>query len=84
MSFNEKQIISLLDISNCIIFKMILNPLKIDYINIGVEKVTGYIPSDFYNDPNLFRKIIHPDWKDYFDRAFNDLLNNKNDKIYEF
>jgi PAS domain S-box-containing protein len=35
------------------------------YMSPSVERITGYRPEEFYQDPSLLEKVIHPD-----DRAF--------------
>lgn len=34
---------------------------KLEYISPSVEKITGYTQKEFYKDPHLGAKIIHPD-----------------------
>jgi PAS domain S-box-containing protein len=34
---------------------------KFRYISPSVERITGYSPDDFLQDPELYRSIIHPD-----------------------
>jgi PAS domain S-box-containing protein len=47
-----------------VIFHCTLQPeFRFDYISPAVRTVTGYTPEDFYADPDLGRRIIHPeDW----------------------
>jgi PAS domain S-box-containing protein len=35
--------------------------LRIRYISPGIELLTGYRPSDFYEKPGLIEKVVHPD-----------------------
>lgn len=45
-----------------VVFRYRLKPEpRFEYISPSVERITGYKPSDFYNDPELDRKIVHPD-----------------------
>ncbi len=47
-----------------------LNPtMHFKYVSPSCEKIMGYKPEDFYNNPNLFFEIIHPD-----DRSFLEAL----------
>lgn len=41
-------------------YRLIPQP-GIEYVNPAVEKILGYAPEEFYADPRLFEKIIHPD-----------------------
>lgn len=34
---------------------------EVDYVSEQVERILGYTPADFYRDPHLFLRIIHPD-----------------------
>lgn len=36
------------------------------YISPSCEKITGYTPEEFYQDPDLVKKIIHPDDRQKF------------------
>lgn len=45
-----------------IVFRMEVIPArKYTFISPSIEKLTGYKPEEFYADPMLFVKIIHPD-----------------------
>src|SRR5438105_9092697 len=35
--------------------------LRITYVSPGIELLTGYRPSDFYENPGLIEKVVHPD-----------------------
>jgi signal transduction histidine kinase len=35
--------------------------LRIRYISPGIELLTGYRPSDFYDKPGLIERVVHPD-----------------------
>jgi PAS domain S-box-containing protein len=39
----------------------ILPERKFDYVSPAVFRVTGYTPKEFYDDPDLVVKIVHPD-----------------------
>ena len=38
------------------------------YISPSCETITGYIPEEFFKDPDLIRKIVHPDYRKIFPR----------------
>ncbi len=44
----------------------VLPELKIVYVNPAAITVTGYKPEEFYEDPNLFFSILHPEDVDSF------------------
>ncbi len=48
-----------------------------EYISPAVEYVTGYTPQEYYDDPCLTGKIVHPDDRHIFAMAFENLDNTK-------
>jgi len=45
-----------------VIFRYALKPSqRYEYISPAIERMSGYAPADFYADPQLGRKLIHPD-----------------------
>ncbi len=46
-------------------------PRGIDYISPSVESITGYNVDDFYTDPDLYRKLAHPDDRNLIDGLLN-------------
>ena len=48
-----------------VIYRASLSPktptLKLNYVSPAVHSVTGYAPEEFYNDPELAWKVVHPD-----------------------
>ncbi len=43
------------------------------YVSPSCEKIMGYKPEEFYQNPNLFFEIIHPDDKEFLDELFDPL-----------
>ena len=43
-----------------------------EYISPSAETMTGYAVDEFYNDPNLLTKIIHPDDRKRFTQRLSD------------
>ena len=46
-----------------LIYRYRRNPLSCEYINPAVKDILGYTPEEFYADPELVLKIIHPEDK---------------------
>jgi PAS domain S-box-containing protein/putative nucleotidyltransferase with HDIG domain len=45
-----------------IIFRLRLNPtFGFEYVSPAVSTITGYTPEEFYADPDLILKMVHPD-----------------------
>lgn len=72
----EKYFKSLFDNAQDLIFHIELDPIrKFTYINNATTKIIGYKPEDFYKDPDMVYKILHPDDKKFI----NDLNDGKID-----
>ncbi|HHH84473.1 MAG TPA: PAS domain S-box protein [Firmicutes bacterium] len=75
-----------------IIYRMELLPeRKNTFVNQAVERVTGYTPQEYYEDPDLGLKIVHPEdrplleesWKDktFFNRTLRLRLITKDGRV---
>ena len=51
----------LVEHSQDLIFRYGHNPVGCEYINPAVKEMLGYAPEEFYVDPRLAFKIVHPD-----------------------
>jgi PAS domain S-box-containing protein len=51
-------------------------PPTFDYVSPAVEAVSGYPPEEFYRDPGLGQRVVHPD-----DRAGLDLLDSLRGRV---
>ncbi len=50
------------NIPNSIVFRYCLVPQRgFKYVSPSVVHLTGYTPEEFYNDPLIFQKVIHPE-----------------------
>jgi len=74
----------LTDNSNDMIYRMNLEDGNFDYVNPAAEKITGYSLDEFYNSNGLLKNAIHPDFKDYYQRTFKNLLNGVVDPDFEY
>ncbi len=52
-----------------LIYRYRRNPLGCEYINPVVKDILGYTPEEFYADPKLVLKIIHPEDKSRLESA---------------
>jgi PAS domain S-box-containing protein len=66
------------------VYRMSLPDGRYDYVDPKCSAVTGYGPGDFYRARLLIRRIIHPDWRRYFDRAWERLLADQAPAEYEY
>ncbi len=56
---------------------------KYEYVSPVSEALFGYSPEEFYENPLLIKEVIHPDYIDYFQKKWADLLQGKVDPFYE-
>ncbi|MBK1809369.1 PAS domain S-box protein [Clostridium sp. YIM B02505] len=60
----------ILDNSKDVIYYFRVEPKGFEYISKSIEKVLGYTPEDYYNDPELVFSTAHPDYlKELIDKA---------------
>jgi|GEM_PF-1822825 PAS domain S-box-containing protein len=81
---SEAKLKRLTDSAQDIIFRMSLLDGAYEYISPAVTGITGYSPEQFYENPYLMREIIHPDWRDYFDERWRELLNGEGQPSCEY
>lgn len=59
---SEERFRSLAEHAIDIIYRIDLMPeIHFTYVNPVIEEVSGYAPQDFYDDPGLATRIVHPD-----------------------
>ncbi len=79
---SEQRVTSILNNITDIVWSIKMPELKLDYVSPSVEKIYGYSPKEFFDNPNLFQEIIHPDDKPLLNERFQFLLAN-NYAIFE-
>lgn len=58
----EKRFQLMADGSADVIFRLCLAPkLHFDYVSPSAENITGFTPEEFYADPGIIIKQVHPD-----------------------
>ncbi|MCQ1537551.1 PAS domain S-box protein [Methanocalculus taiwanensis] len=59
---SEERFRSLAEHAGDILYRIDLLPdIHFTYVNPAIEEISGYTPQEFYNDPGLATRIIHPD-----------------------
>lgn len=81
---SEERYFRLADNARDMIFRMSITNGIYDYVNKACNDVTGYSQEDFYNNPMFISKIIHPDWKKYFNDEWEKLQKGELNPVYEF
>jgi len=57
---------------------------KYKYFSKSAKNIFGYSQEEFYNNPLLIKKIIHPHWQEYFNDAWEKLLLGNVPPYYEY
>jgi PAS domain S-box-containing protein len=58
--------------------------LKFVYVSPSCERITGYTPEEFYKDPTLMDRLLHPDSISVFQKHSEDShKDNKSPRIHE-
>jgi PAS domain S-box-containing protein len=67
-----------------LIFRYGRDPLGCEYINPAVKDMLGYTPEEFYADPQLALKIVHPDDRHSLEANFQDVatLTCPHERVY--
>ncbi len=55
-----------------LVYRFRRDPVGCEYINPAVKDVLGYSPEEFYADPQLALKIVHPDDRPSLEANFRD------------
>jgi PAS domain S-box-containing protein len=70
--------------ANDVIFRMRIPDGKYEYVSPSASRVLGYNPEDLYNNPLLIRKAVHPDWREYFEKQWQAILDGKEPHRFVF
>jgi PAS domain S-box-containing protein len=81
---SEARLRRLADNAPDMIYRMSLPDGRYEYVSPASVAMTGYAPEEFYADSGLIRKLIHPDWHEYFRKQWEALLKNEAPPFYEF
>lgn len=66
------------------IYRMSLPDGNYEYVSPASKKIFGYTPQEFYQSPILIQQAIHPDWQDYFENQWKQLLAGDMPPSYEY
>jgi len=67
-----------------VIYRMSLPNGRYEYVSPASLSVFGYSPEEFYENPLLIKQVIHPDWHDYFEEQWANLIKGKMPPTYEY
>ena len=80
----EEKYRRLVENSRDMIYLMTIPEGKYEYVNSSAENITGYTPEEFYKSTRLLLNVIHPDYKDYYRKTWENLLNGESSEDYEY
>jgi PAS domain S-box-containing protein len=81
---SEEKYKRLAENSGDMIYIMTLPEGKYQYVNPAAEKITEYTLDEFYNSSRLLLNSIHPDYKDYYKKTWEQLLEGIIPPTYEY
>ena len=84
LQHSEERYRSLADNASDMIYRMSLPDGRYEYVSPASSSVFGYTPEDFYASPLLIRDILHPDWRDYFQKQWVKLTAGDVPPVYEY
>lgn len=80
----QEQFRRLMDNAKDVVYRMTLPDGAYTYINRASVDLTGYTPEEFYADPGLLQRLVHPDWQDYLRAMWDDLVAGTMPPCYEY
>ena len=73
LNISEERYRGLVENLQELVYRFELHPeSEYSYVSPAAEKVTGYTPDDFYNDPDLGLKMVHPEDREQFEKLLSD------------
>ncbi len=66
------------------IYRMGLPNGRYEYVSPAAKELFGYAPQEFYDNPLLIRKLLHPDWRAYFEEIWAKLVVGDMPLTYEY
>lgn len=81
---SEEKFHRLADNAPDMIYRMILPEGRYEYVSPASVAMTGFSPREFYDDPALFQRLVHPDSKDYVTEQWGLLMDGSVPPYYEY
>lgn len=81
---SEKRFRWLAENSPDLIYRMSLPDGKYTYVSPASFTILGHFPEEYYKNPNLFKRAIHPDSRQYFQEQWANLIKGKMPPTYEY
>ncbi len=80
----EEQFRRLMDNAKDLVYRMSLPDGAYSFMSRASVDLTGYTPEEFYAEPGLLWRLIHPESQEYFQRMWDDLVAGSVPMSYEF
>lgn len=61
LAASEARFRSLAELATDVVYRLTCSPLRFDYLSPSVASLVGRTPGEFYADPALLLRILHPD-----------------------
>ena len=84
LKISEERFRRLAENAQDVIYRMSIPDGKYEYISPAAVSVYGYPPQEWYDNPLLLQKILHPDWVPYFKAQWQNLINGHVPASYEY
>lgn len=81
---SEREFRQIMDKAKDLVYRMSLPDGTYSFVSRAAIEITGYTPEEFYADPGLLQRLIHPDWRDYLQAMWQDLLAGRMPPFYEY
>jgi len=81
---SEEKYRRLADNAPDMVYRMSLPDGIYRYVSPAALQITGYAPEDFYDNPLLIRKLLTPEWREYFRKEWEGLVRGEMSPTYEF
>jgi PAS domain S-box-containing protein len=57
---------------------------RYDYVSKASTILCGHSPKEFYKRPRLMEDLAHPDWEDYLEKKWKELVAGKKEPFYQY
>ncbi len=81
---SDEQLSRLLDNARDMLFRLSVPDGQYEYVNQASMAITGYTPEEIIASPMHIRKVIHPDWKEYVEEQWQNILNGDVPNFIEY
>jgi len=67
-----------------VIFRIAIPSGEFEYISPASLSLFGYIPETLYKQRDIFPKIVHPDWREFFTEQWRHICKGEVPELYEY